>query len=76
MSPYRVASAPYASICAMGLRPVPRLFDMRPPVGACTSEWMTTSLNGTSPMISSPLKIMRFSQRRMMSRAVVLRSPG
>ena len=23
--------------------PVPRLFDIRPPAGACTSEWMTTS---------------------------------
>ena len=56
--------------------PVPRLFDMRPPVGAWTSEWMTTSRNGMSPISSSPQKIMRFSQRRMMSRAVVLRSPG
>jgi hypothetical protein len=55
---------------------VPRLFDIRPPVGAWTSEWMTTSENGTSPISSSPEKIIRFSQRRMMSRAVVFRSPG
>ena len=56
--------------------PVPRLFDMRPPVGACTVEWMTTSLNGISPIISRPTKIIRFSQSRMISRAVVCMSPG
>ena len=56
--------------------PVPRLFDIRPPVGACTVEWMTTSLKGISPIISSPAKIIRFSQRRMMSRAVVFMLPG
>ena len=56
--------------------PVPRLFDIRPPVGACTSEWMTTSRNGTSPISSSPEKIIRFSQSRMMSRAVVFKIAG
>jgi hypothetical protein len=61
---------------AIGSMPVPRLFDMRPPVGAWTVEWMTTSRKGTSPISSRPAKIIRFSQSRMMSRAVVLRSPG
>jgi len=56
--------------------PVPRLLDIRPPVGACTVEWMTMSLNGISPIISIPAKIIRFSQRRMMSRAVVFMAPG
>ena len=56
--------------------PVPRLLDIRPPAGACTVEWITTSRNGTSPSSSRPAKIMRFSQRRMMSRAVVFMSPG
>jgi hypothetical protein len=37
---------------------------------------MTTSVNGSSPSSSSPEKIIRFSQRRMISRAVVCRSPG
>ena len=56
--------------------PVPSDFDMRRPSGASTVEWMTTSLNGISPISSSPEKIMRFSQRRMISRAVVCRWPG
>src|SRR5438445_23501 len=60
-----MASAPYASMTASGFMPVPRLFDIRPPAGACTVEWMTTSVNGTSPIISSPAKIIRFSQRRL-----------
>src|SRR6266545_4995837 len=58
------------------VRELPSLFDIRPPVGAWTREWMTTSRKGTSPIISRPAKIMRFSQSRMMSRAVVFRSPG
>ena len=61
---------------SIGFMPVPRLFDIRPPAGAWTSEWMTTSANGTSPISSRPAKIIRFSQSRMMSRAVVFRSPG
>ena len=49
---------------------------MRRPSVASTVEWMITSLNGISPSSSSPLKIMRFSQRRMISRAVVFSVPG
>ena len=56
--------------------PVPRLFDIRRPSGASTVDVMITSVNGISPMSSRPLKIMRFSQRRMISRAVTLTSPG
>ena len=56
--------------------PVPSDFDIRRPSGASTVEWMITSLNGISPSSSSPAKIIRFSQSRMISRAVVCRSPG
>ena len=49
---------------------------MRRPSGASTVEVMITSVNGISPSSSSPAKIMRFSQRRMISRAVTLTSPG
>ena len=59
-----------------GSMPVPSDFDMRRPSGASTVEWMITSRNGISPSSSSPQKIIRFSQRRMISRAVVCRSPG
>ena len=56
--------------------PVPRLFDMRRPSGASTVEWTITSWNGISPTSSIPVQIMRFSQSRMISRAVELTSPG
>ena len=56
--------------------PVPSVFDIRRPSGASTVEWMITSRNGISPSNSSPEKIIRFSQRRMISRAVVCTSPG
>ena len=56
--------------------PVPRLFDMRRPSAASTVEWMITSVNGTSPISSRPAQIIRFTQRRMISRAVELTSPG
>ena len=41
-----------------------------------TVEWMIESVNGTSPSTSSPVQIIRFTQRRMISRAVELTSPG
>ena len=49
---------------------------MRRPSGASTVEWMITSVNGTSPIVSSPAQIMRFSHSRMISRAVELTFPG
>ncbi len=60
----------------MGSIPVPRLLDIRRPSGARTVEWMITSVKGTSPMSSSPEKIILFSQSRMISRAVELTLPG
>ena len=75
-SPYRVASAPWASIISSGSTPVPRLFDIRRPSAASTVEWMITSVNGTSPISSSPAQIIRFSHSRMISRAVELTLPG
>ncbi len=71
-----MASAPYSSIGSIGSMPVPRLFDMRRPSSASTVEWMITSVNGISPSASRPVQIMRFSQRRMISRAVELTFPG
>jgi hypothetical protein len=56
--------------------PVPRLFDIRRPSTASTVDVMITSVNGTSPSRKRPEKIIRFSQRRMISRAVTLTSPG
>ena len=56
--------------------PVPRLFDIRRPSTASTVEWMITSVNGISPSASMPVQIIRFSQRRMISRAVELTFPG
>ncbi len=56
--------------------PVPSDFDMRLPSGARIVEWMITSLNGMSPMSSSPAMTIRASQRKMISRAVELTSPG
>jgi hypothetical protein len=64
------------AITSSGSIPVPRLLDMRRPSGARIVEWMITSLNGVSPISSSPVQIIRFSQRRMISRAVELTSPG
>jgi hypothetical protein len=55
---------------------VPRLFDILRPSLASTVDVMITSVNGMSPSRNRPEKIMRFSQRRMISRAVTLTSPG
>jgi hypothetical protein len=55
---------------------VPRLFDIRLPSAARIVEWTITSWKGMSPITSSPVQIIRFSQRRMISRAVELTSPG
>ena len=49
---------------------------MRRPSAARTVEWMITSVNGISPINSRPVQIIRFSQERMISRAVELTSPG
>ena len=56
--------------------PVPSDFDIRRPSGARIVEWMITSWNGISPISSRPAMIIRFSQRKMISRAVELTSPG
>jgi hypothetical protein len=75
-SPYRVASAPYGSSASSGSMPVPSVRDMRFPSGFCRYEWMTASRNGSSPISSRPEKIIRATQRKMMSRAVVSTLPG
>ena len=74
--PYRVASAPYGSSASSGSMPVPSVRDMRRPSGLRSVEWMSTSANGSSPISSRPEKIIRATQRKMMSRAVVSTLPG
>ena len=49
---------------------------MRRPSGACTTEWMGTSVKGSSPVSSTPNITMRATQRKMMSRAVESTSVG
>ena len=72
----RRASAPYLSTICRGSMPVPSDFDMRRPSAACTWQWMATSENGTSPMNSRPVMIIRLTQRKMISRAVQFMSVG
>ena len=55
---------------------MPRLFDIRRPSSASTVVWMMTASKGISLISSRPEKIIRFSQRRMISRAVVFSVPG
>ena len=56
--------------------PVPSDFDMRRPSAARIVEWMTTSVNGISPMNSMPIISIRATHRLMISRAVVSTWPG
>ena len=56
--------------------PVPSDFDMRRPSAAWIVEWMYTSVKGMSPANSMPVKIIRATQRLMMSRAVESTLPG
>ena len=56
--------------------PVPSDFDMRRPSGAWITEWIGTSVNGSSPVNSMPIITMRATQRKMMSRAVESTSVG
>src|SRR5438093_7378655 len=72
----RRASAPYFDIRSRGSTPVPSDLDMRRPSAACTTQWMTTSENGTSPMNSRPVMIIRLTQRLMISLAVQLMFVG
>ena len=74
--PYRVPSAPWRSTRSSGLTPVPSDFDIRRPSAAWITEWMTTSVNGTSPMNSMPSISIRATHRLMISRAVEFTLPG
>jgi len=67
----RTASVPYLSMSLRGSTPVPSDLDIRLPSAACTWQWMATSTNGTSPMNSRPVMIIRLTQRLMISRAVL-----
>ena len=56
--------------------PVPSDFDIRRPSGAWMTEWIGTSVNGSSPVNSIPNITIRATQRKMMSRAVESTSVG
>ena len=74
--PKRTASAPLRSISSSGSIPVPSDFDIRRPSGAWITEVMYTSRNGARPVNSSPIMIIRATQRKMISRAVTSASVG
>ncbi len=56
--------------------PVPSDLDMRRPSGAWMIEVMWTSENGSTPVNSSPIMIIRATHRKMMSRPVTSASVG
>ena len=72
----RSASAPYRPMMTRGSSTLPLDLLIRMPSGVCTTQWMATSANGTLPMNSMPVMIIRLTQRLMISRAVELRLVG
>ena len=56
--------------------PVPSDLDIRRPSGAWITAVIGTSVNGSSPVNSTPIITMRATQRKMMSRAVTSTSVG
>ena len=58
------------SMRSRGSRMFPRDFDIFSPSASSTSPWMYTSSNGTSSMNSTPIMIIRATQKKMMSKPV------
>src|SRR3989344_9222333 len=65
--PNRVASAPYFSTSSSGSMPVPSDLDMRLPSLARTDGLLYTAVKGAVPVNASPDKIIRLTQRLMLS---------
>ena len=63
----RSASAPYLSMTSSGSMPLPRDLLILRPCASRTRPWMSTVSKGTSPICSSPEKIIRATQKKMMS---------
>ena len=64
------------SMRSIGSTPVPSDLDIRRPSGAWMTDVMSTSVNGTSPVNSIPIMIIRATHRLMISRAVTSASVG
>ena len=72
----RRASAPISSITSSGSTTLPLDLLIFCPPSSRTSPVMYTVRNGTSPVNFMPAMIIRATQKKMMSKAVSIRSVG
>ncbi len=72
----RKASQPCSSMASSGSITLPLVLDIFWPCSSRNSPWMQTSLNGGAPMWCTPLKIIRATQKKMMSKPVTGTAPG
>ena len=63
----RRASAPYFSAISSGSMPLPRDLDILRPLSSRTRPWMSTVWKGGLPVWAQPEKIIRATQKKMMS---------
>ena len=63
----KVESAPYFSASSWGSFPLPSDLDILRPLSSRTRPWMHTVLTGYFFICSIPVKIMRATQKKMMS---------
>ena len=63
----RRASAPYWAMTSSGSMPLPRLLDILRPWLSRTMPWMQTVWKGALPVYARPEKIIRLTQKPMMS---------
>ena len=63
----RSASAPYCSATSSGSMPLPRDLDILRPFSSRTRPWMSTVWKGGLPVCSQAEKIIRATQKKMMS---------
>ena len=63
----RRASAPYSSATTRGSTPLPRDLDIFRPLSSRTRPWMSTVWKGGFPVCSHPEKIIRATQKKMIS---------
>ena len=63
----RSASAPYWSMISSGSMPLPSDLLILRPCASRRRPWIYTVSNGVSPMCSTPEKIMRATQKKMIS---------
>ena len=63
----RSASAPYFSAISSGSMPLPRDLDILRPLSSRTRPWISTVWKGIWCICSQPEKIIRATQKKMMS---------